>query len=353
MTTHLPPLAKQVQPGMESQDREHPGSVRAVNESNVEFARARLQRLRDVMRAHFVARDEAIDALLYGVLAHQPVLFIGRPGSGKTQLLNTFCALLGVNSNQISDAPRLFHYLLTEFTVPEELFGYPDLKYFTTEGVFRRDDSGMVQNADVVFLDEVFNASSANLNALLSLLQEHCFYDRGRRVEACFRVFVGATQHPPAHEDLVALYDRFTVRIATDWVDDTDQLDMLHRGLGQQDQVPLPVASLDDVNILIQAVQERLSVLYQELHGSNTAAIQHYLQLVRHLRSLGVMMSDRKIVNFCAVLAARAVLDGDNDLFSARGLSLLRFALSDPTDGTVLDLLQRALDLTSEAKEAS
>ena len=88
--------------------------------------------------------------------------------------------------------------------------------------------------APIMFLDEVFNGSSAILNSLLSLLNERCFFDRGRRVGARYQIFLGATQHPPAREELVALYDRFTVRIPTDWVDERQQRAMLLHGLGHR-----------------------------------------------------------------------------------------------------------------------
>src|SRR5439155_26833281 len=72
--------------------------------------------------------------------------------------------------------------------------------------------AGMLPEAEFVFLDELFNANSAILNNLLSVLNERV-YRRGAETHALpvLSVF-SASNHLPEDEALKALFDRFLLR---------------------------------------------------------------------------------------------------------------------------------------------
>jgi MoxR-like ATPase len=65
----------------------------------------------------------------------------------------------------------------------------------------------------VAFLDEVFKANSAILNALLTLLNEREFDNGAGRVRTPLVCVVGATNEVPQEESLHAFYDRFLLRV--------------------------------------------------------------------------------------------------------------------------------------------
>lgn len=320
-------------------------ALRADSDS-IEGARERLHTVRRVLREQFVGRDDAIDTIVYGAVADLPILFIGPPGTAKSKLINSFCELLGLSGHAPDGGKSdIFQYLLSEFTVPEELFGYPDLRRFESEGIYARADQDMVQNATVVFLDEVFNASSALLNSMLSLLNERCYYDRGRRRPARYRIFLGATQEPPQREELAALYDRFTLRVPTQCAEEEDQAALLRLGIAHRLRKVEPISSMSDISALGLEVQARQLALYKQLSDARTTppGALRFLRLIRHLRSIGVPISDRKIIQLCTACLARAVVEADPDPFSTAGLLILRFALHDPADEAVLSLLDRAI----------
>src|SRR6266853_46663 len=106
----------------------------------------RLRTLQNLLKQLFTDRDTAVDLLVLAALCQEHLLLLGPPGTAKTELLSRFTNLV--------DA-RGFHYLLTRFTEPSEIFGPLDLESFQ-RGTFHIRTAGMLPEAQIVFLDEVF-----------------------------------------------------------------------------------------------------------------------------------------------------------------------------------------------------
>ncbi len=72
--------------------------------------------------------------------------------------------------------------------------------------------TGMLPEAEFVFLDELFNANSAILNNLLTVLNER-IYRRGAEVHRLpVLSLFSASNHLPEDDALQALFDRFLLR---------------------------------------------------------------------------------------------------------------------------------------------
>jgi MoxR-like ATPase len=191
-----------------------------------------LRTIQGELNSRFVDMDDPILSLLLSVASREPLLLVGPPGTAKSRMIRSFCSTIGLTNedhpeekgpNFLSiiekgeeDAVGYFEYLLTPFTEPNELFGYYDIgKLMSTnqaERKLERNETGMMHKAYVVYLDEVFNASSAILNSLLAFLQEHIFHDRGEPKKARTRALFAATNNPPDSKELKAVYDRFLMR---------------------------------------------------------------------------------------------------------------------------------------------
>jgi MoxR-like ATPase len=193
----------------------------------------RLLKLQAKLSSLFVGYEEQIQMLFACAIAQEPVLFVGRPGVAKTELATSFFGGIGLRKPQGEANPKdgetnkYFEYLLSPYTIPEELFGplnYPELE----KGTVARINTNMVTGKLVrgVFLDEIFNASSSILNTLLTLINERRYFDRGMFQDADLRVFIGASNRTPAGKygsgdgmgsgksgELEAFYDRFTMRL--------------------------------------------------------------------------------------------------------------------------------------------
>ncbi|CAD7700318.1 unnamed protein product, partial [Ostreobium quekettii] len=106
---------------------------------------------------------------------------------------------------------RYFERLLTRFSVPEELFGPLSMTGLENDLYVRKID-GYLPTAEIAFVDEIFKANSAILNALLTILNERLFDNGNERLPAPLLCLVGASNELPESEELDALYDRFLIR---------------------------------------------------------------------------------------------------------------------------------------------
>ena len=174
-----------------------------------------------------VGRDEQARCLLLAALCGEHVLLIGPPGTAKSELARRLRGLVG---------GRYFERLLTRFTVPEELFGPLSLAALD-EGRYLREIDGYLPTAKVAFLDEVFKANSAILNALLTLLNERAFDQGADRIDVPLATLVAASNEVPGDDSLKAFLDRFLFRCAVGPVGD-DAFEALLRSADTVDAGP-------------------------------------------------------------------------------------------------------------------
>jgi MoxR-like ATPase len=265
-----------------------------------------VQEAANILKASFVGKDELIEMLVTCAIAHEHLLIVGPPGTGKSELVRRFALLCSPAAGAASTADRdpYFEYLFTRFTEPNEIFGPVDLKGFQ-EGRYGRVTKGMLPHAEFAFLDEIFKANSAILNALLSLLNERLFFNGGRSVKVPLLCAVGATNEVPEDPSLAAIYDRFLLRVWSDNVDEVmfDQLLQLGWKL-EQDRIR------DDFQIRLENVTstEAFRALYRALSGVRLDGVtKEFREAVRRIRAEGIDLSDRRVIKLLKLVAASAL----------------------------------------------
>ena len=184
-----------------------------------------------LLKTTFVAKDELIELLMTCAIAQEHLLIVGPPGTAKSELIKRFALLCSndqasINGNNVN----YFEYLLTRFTEPNEIFGPVDISAFRDGRGTQRNTQGMLPRAEVAFLDEVFKANSAILNALLAILNERIFYNGNKREVVPLLCAIGATNEVPDDQELSALYDRFLLRVWTDNVEESLFPELFQRG---------------------------------------------------------------------------------------------------------------------------
>ena len=253
------------------------------------------RRVTDRLKPRFVGRDEVVDLIALAAVAGEHLFLYGPPGTAKSLIVREFAAAVRC---------RYFEYLLTRFSEPNEVFGPIDLARLR-EGTVATVTAGMLPEAEFAFLDELFNANSAILNNLLTVLNERV-YRRGAETHRLpLLTAFAASNHLPEDEALQALFDRFLLRCKVDPVPRPQLPALLAAGWaierdGAADGELVDAPTADDLRAMGRAAKD------VDLGG----VLKPYADVVGKVRDLGVALSDRRAVKVLKLVAASAVLCG-------------------------------------------
>jgi MoxR-like ATPase len=243
--------------------------------------------------APFVGRQEESMVITLSLICGEHAVLIGEPGTAKSAMVRRAANLLNA---------RFFKYLLTKYTEPSELFGPLDIRALR-KGVYARVTRGKLPEAEIAFLDEIFNASSAILNTLLSLMMERVIYDGYLELRTQLWSLFGASNKVPEEPELEALYDRFLLRTHVKPLDQDYWAELLEASwrieTGVLGEVK-PVLSMED---LVAINSFALKVNLENVKSS-------LLKLLLILEEKGLHVTDRRKGKILKVIAAHALLNG-------------------------------------------
>ena len=289
-----------------------PAPTAAAPQQGVAALSRRLQEGARLLQAQFLGKEEIIRLLFISAVAGEHLVMVGPPGTAKSALLRSFA--------QVIEA-QYFDYLLTRFTEPNEIFGPVDIQAFRT-GSYRRKVQGMLPEAEVVFLDEIFKANSAILNSLLTLLNSRRYTHGNETIRVPLISMYAASNEVPTDDALSALFDRFLLRVRVDYLDSYHFRGLLQKGIDLEANSMNPDAK--ELSPMISASDLRsLQHGFGQLLDFGEDFLATFKGLVFQIRSEGIGLSDRRIVKLLKLFAASAVFDGrervnDSDLFVLR-----------------------------------
>lgn len=279
------------------------------------------------MNSVFVEREDEIKGIILSLMCREHCLFIGPPGTAKSAMVEAAARMSGLS---------YFRVLVTKFTTPDEIFGPPDLAELE-RGVYRRRTTGMLPEAEVVFLDEVFKASPSILNTLLSIMQERIFRNGGIHKVPLISLFGASNEVPEGEEDaaLAAFQDRFLLRYDVKPVKDPNAF--------------LKLLQLDEPTecITIQTVRQ---INWQEVFKETdnvkvsddiyTAIYDVKKKLTEEENS--ILISDRRWRKCIKLLKANAALENRSDV-TEDDFDVLVHALWDPALPETKKAVQKAI----------
>jgi MoxR-like ATPase len=255
-----------------------------------------LQRCRSEVAKVIIGQQRAIDHALICIVTGNHALVEGVPGVAKTLLVRTLAAALACDFERIQFTPDLMPADITGVNV----FDLGKREFQLIRGpVF----------TSFLLADEINRAPAKTQSALLQAMQERTVtIDReSYPLSPSFTVF--ATQNPIEYEGTYPLpeaqKDRFMLKIIMDFPDETEELELAQRQLG--DRAPETVLFRGEVRPAFPA--ERLPEMRRSLQGVlvRDELVGYVVEVVRRTRTHdGVLVGAGPRATQALLLASRA-----------------------------------------------
>ena len=335
------------------------------------------------VNAQVAEREELVELIAIALLTRKNLFLLGAPGQAKSYAINAF-------RSRITGA-RQFERLLSKQTDEEQLFGRIDLSSLipgsVPESVLAGDavyenlsfdlksavnggqknspetfdmirratekletyraalatlhtgeptvqTAGKIPEADIVFLDECFKANDGVLNSLLTALNERKYTNEGRTYPIPTISFFAASNEIPNFADpqekiLEALYDRLELKVVTENIQDrTKRLAVLRdKQTGRAGQIAASI-TLDE----LAAMQREVSDIPVPDSANELAD-----DILCELRKSGILVSDRKYLNYYPIAQAKAWLSGHKTVEAIDLLALKNYLWQKPGDRSVVE----------------
>lgn len=277
----------------------------------------RLGRIEEVQNKYIFEREDVSRAIIISLVIKAHLLLTGPPGIAKTTQIR-------LAAHHVIDS-RFFHTQLSPFSTVEDVFGPVDLQAYKT-GDRRRVSQGMLQEADVAVVDEIYNGNEAVLKALLAPMNEGVFAEHGRFQPIPLRTLMGAAnQIPDAHErrerGLAGFHDRWLFRFAVDDIKNTSNFTRMlwTPDIDFYQYEPDPKATVTIAELeLLQAEVERVRL--------PVGICEELVAIRKAMEGEGLYCSPRRWKRICRALKASALLDQRYDV-EEQDLSVLRHTL--------------------------
>lgn len=278
-----------------------------------------------------VEKDEAMRLALLAAVAGESIFFLGLPGTAKSMVSRRLkSAFKGENGKPL----RYFEYLMNQFSTPDEIFGPVSLKSLE-EDKYERIIKGYLPDAEVAFLDEIWKASPAIQNTLLTIINEKKFHNGNEVKDVPLKVLISASNELPAeNQGLEALWDRFLIRLMVNPVqskksfvdlvcgqpvqaeigtlEDAISIDELEEWKNEINRITIP----DEVKSVIDAIHSKMWKLHEENPENNNYYIsdRRWMKIVHLLKTSAFLngreevdLTDCSLIPYCIWNSAKLI----------------------------------------------
>lgn len=283
-------------------------STTYVTQSNIKVQTPSLKTAQDKManianelNNLFVEREQLITLMQLSICTGSNLLMLGPPGSAKTALAQELCSRI--------DNANYFQWMLNKTSDPSEILGSFSVKEMENDK-FVRVIKGKLPEAHIGFIDEVFKSNAPTLNALLTIMNEHTFYNDGIANKVPLISMFGASNEGPEDDSLNALYDRFIFRINVQYVHDAANKRRMYNNYVNKRSGALKSSNMTKITLneiyALQRATEKVNV--------SKDVVNKFIKLISMLENKAIHASDRRQNECFKIMQGNAILQGRDEV---------------------------------------
>lgn len=270
-----------------------------IDPTTVQSAQVKMQQIFVEMNNLFVERDELVKLMLLAITTGTNLLMTGPPGTAKSKITQELCSRI--------DNANYFQWMLNKTSDPSEILGPFSVKEMENDK-FMRITSGKLPEAHIAFMDEVYKSNAPTLNALLTIMNEHIFYNDGKPQSVPLISMFGASNEPPEDETLAALHDRFIFRMEVQYVHDAANKKRMHSNYIDDRAGLLGLAAKTTISLAeLQTLQQAAKTVKVPKD-----IINKFIRLINDLDRQAIHVSDRRQNECFKIMQGSAILAGRN-----------------------------------------
>jgi MoxR-like ATPase len=157
----------------------------------------------DRISKNVIGREEIIRQAMFAILTREHMLLLSRTGMAKSFLANYIFNTF--------DSVRVFSSQASKDQTPDNYFGPYNIDEFK-KGRIRHNIHGSIIESNLVFLDELFDASDVVLRSLLTVLNERKFINGPEMIDAAVHTAIATANYMRMNEVTEAVLDRFSFK---------------------------------------------------------------------------------------------------------------------------------------------
>jgi MoxR-like ATPase len=154
--------------------------------------KTKIEALLGQLNAGIYEKEKTIALSLLSSIAGESIFLLWPPGAAKSLIARRL-------KYAYKDA-KVFEYLMSRFSTPDEIFGPVSIKILKDEDKYERIVDNYLPSASVVFLDAIWKAGPSIQNTLLTVLNEKIFRNGEKEIQVPIKALISTSNELPTKD---------------------------------------------------------------------------------------------------------------------------------------------------------